>query len=80
MFPHLPQRPDFKIVYEKCKITTAPLTQVYTLAHFITFKNQCYTPLNGIITQINTKYTVSANASANPNRGNVPLTVTLDGR
>jgi PKD repeat protein len=80
MFPHLPQRPDFKIVYEKCKITTAPLTQVYTLAHFITFKNQCYTPLNGIITQINAKYTVSASASANPNRGNVPLTVTLDGR
>jgi PKD repeat protein len=80
IFPYLPQKPEFKIVYEQCKITTASLSQVYQLANYIKFENQCFNPLNSIITEINNKYTIVTQANANPNKGNVPMTVTFDGR
>jgi PKD repeat protein len=52
----------------------------YSESIFQNFMNNCYKPLNQIITKINSKYTVVVSATRNPANGAAPLTVTFDAR
>jgi PKD repeat protein len=42
--------------------------------------DNCFDPLNRIIQEIDSKFTINASIAANPRQGSAPLTVTLDAR
>ena len=53
---------------------------MYSSLDFDIFLDQCYGPINTIVKEINSNYTVKANSKASPQSGSAPLTVTLDAR
>jgi PKD repeat protein len=75
VFQYLPQTPNEKLIYEKCRITSQRLSTAYNY-----FYNQCYTPLLDIINTINAQSTVKANIIVSPPSGSAPHNVTLDAR
>ncbi len=81
LFPQLPQRNNYKIVYNVCIRQAQKLSLENTNGvEFDTYMDQCQGPINTIMKEINTNYTVKANAKASPQAGSAPLTVTLDAR
>lgn len=52
----------------------------YSETVFYSFMNDCYKPLNQIISKLNSQYTVKPSAIRNPATGAAPLTVTFDAR
>lgn len=80
IFPRLPQRNNYRIVYNTCIAQSQKLSQVYTAIDFDVFMDQCHGPLNTIMKEINANFTIKAQIKATPNSGSAPLTVTLDAR
>lgn len=80
VFPFLPQNSDNQIVYRQCEIITDELSSWVDSLTYLRFKDRCFTPLGGIIKEINSKFTVKAKSSAKPTAGAAPLNVTLDWR
>lgn len=83
VFPKFPQLYTFKVVYQQC-LTLSQWLTTYTNADYqnkmSSFLTNCYKPLSDILKQINTKYSVIANAKVSPWNGPAPLVVTLDAR
>ena len=80
VFPYFPQKPDYKIIYKQCLLTTQSLASKYTYDRYLDFEDRCFDPVNSIIQDIKRLYTVKAVISAKPKSGSAPLTVTFDGR
>jgi|GEM_PF-244269 len=82
VFDYFPKKPEFKTVYEQCLITTLTLSKGFDYNNFSLFSNNCFDPLQAIIKEINTTYTVVTKASAlyDQSSNSAPLTVTLDAR
>jgi PKD repeat protein len=80
VFNSLPQDYNFKVVYEQCSKVSEALGNGYSNTTFYGFMNNCYKPLNQIISKINSQYTVNVSATRNPASGSAPLTVTFDAR
>lgn len=80
LFPHFPQTPSRRVIYEQCKLTVQDLTSQYDGSKYVIFKDKCFIPLNDIIRAISTDYTVKPVVAALPNRWPAPLNVTLDAR
>ena len=82
VFNYFPTKPEFKTVYEQCLITTQTLSHGFDYNNFSLFSNNCFDPLQAIIKEINTRYTVKPNAQAlyDQTANSAPLTVTLDAR
>lgn len=80
LFPQLPQKNNYRIIFDTCKAQSQKLSQVYTSLDFDVFVDQCQGPINTIMKEINSNYTVKAKIKANPQSGSAPMTVTLDAR
>ena len=80
VFPQLPQRNNYRIVHNICTTQAGKLAVAYSSLDFDVFFDQCYGPINTIMKEINSNYTVKATAKASPQSGSAPLTVTLDAR
>ena len=80
VFPQLPQEGEFKIVYEQCQQLANSTRSSYTYDAFVWFMERCFSPLNNIIKQVNSKYTIKPSANANPSSWPASLTVTFDAR
>lgn len=80
VFPKLPQRNNYRIVFDNCKVQSQKLAQKYSSLDFDVFVDQCQSPINTIMKEINSTYTVKAKIKASPQNWSAPLTVTLDGR
>lgn len=80
IFPRLPQRNNYRIIYDTCKAQSLRLSQVYTSIDFDIFMDQCHGPLNTAMKEINANFTIKAQVRATPSSGSAPLTVTLDAR
>lgn len=80
VFPKLPQRNNYRIIFDTCKVQTQKLSQAYSSLDFDVFMDQCQWPINTIMKEINSTYTVKAKIKATPQNGSAPLTVTLDAR
>lgn len=80
VFPAFPQDYNFKVTYQQCLNLSSDLAVDKTAQKFQTFINNCYKPLNQMIGQLNSKYTVQAKATRSPDSGSAPLTVTFDAR
>ncbi len=83
IFPKLPQQYTFQVTYQQCLTLSQGLTTYTTVDYqnkLSAFLTTCYKPLSDILKQINTKYTVVANAKFSPQSGPAPLVVTLDAR
>ena len=78
-FPHLTK--DYSMVYEKCTLLADSLAKWYSYTDMEALMwNMCYKSLMQAIDNINSAYTVNAQATANPEVGMAPLTVTFDAR
>ena len=80
IFPRFPQEYTYQVVYQRCLQLTNSLGNVYNYNTFASFMDKCFSPLSSILSQIDSKYTIKAHASATPNNGPAPLTVTFDAR
>ena len=82
VFDYFPKKPEFKTVYEQCMITTQTLSNGFDYNNFSLFSNNCYDPLQAIIKEINTNYSVQTKAEAlyDVSSNSAPLTVTFDAR
>jgi PKD repeat protein len=80
VFPKLPQKNNYRIIFDTCKIQSQKLAQVYSSLDFDVFMDQCQLPINSIMKEINATYTVKAKIKANPQSWSSPVTVTLDAR
>ena len=80
VFPQLPQRNNYRIVYDVCKSQAQKLATTYSSLDFDIFFDQCQWPLNTIMKEINANYTIKAISKASPQSWSAPLTVTLDAR
>lgn len=80
VLPRLPQTPENRVIYEQCDITTRNMSWWFNYDRFLTFRDRCFQPLNDIIRQIDTNYTVIPDIDANPDSWSAPLNVTLDAR
>ena len=80
IFPKFPQDYNFQVVYQQCIQLSNTLSKVYNTNTFASFMDNCYKPLSQILTNINTNFTVKANAIARPTSWPAPLTVTFDAR
>lgn len=82
MFDYFPKKPEFKTVYEQCLITSQNLSRGFDFNNFSLFSNNCFDPLQSIIKQINTDFSVKTNAQALYDRtsNSAPITVTFDAR
>jgi hypothetical protein len=80
LFEYLPQSPDYKAVYEDCRIGAEELSREYDPSKYTEFYNNCLGPLNEIFKDIANKYTVKAKITANPIEWSAPHTVTFDAR
>ena len=78
-FPFLTN--DFKPVYEKCTLLAEELSSNVSKTKIQQFLwNSCQQILSNATSKINWSYTVRANATANPNWGMAPITITFDAR
>jgi hypothetical protein len=59
---------------------TETLSNQFEWPDYYVFKDRCFTPLNDLINEINTDFTVKTDIDANPEDGPAPLNVTLDAR
>lgn len=80
IFPKLPQKNNYKIVFEQCLLLSNKLAIAYSNINFDIFVDQCQWPINSIMKEINNNYSVKAKIKASPNAGSAPLTVTFDAR
>lgn len=80
VFPFFPQQNTYKIVYEQCNQLSKALSTQYEFGKFTSFIDGCFDPLNTILTDIDSKFTVVPNVKVSPNQGAAPLTVTFDSR
>ena len=80
VFPKLPQRNNYRVTFDTCKVQAQKLSQAYSSLDFDVFMDQCQWPINTIMKEINSTYTVKAKIKANPQSGSAPVTVTLDAR
>lgn len=82
VFDYFPNKPEFKTVYEQCLITSQILSNGFDYNNFSLFSNNCFDPLQAIIKEINTRYTVKPAGEAlyTQAANSAPLTVTLDAR
>lgn len=80
VFNYLPQTPEYKSVYESCRVGAEELSTAYDINTMSLFSNNCLTPINEIFKEIVNKYTVKAKVVASPPQGSAPLTVTFDWR
>lgn len=80
VFPYLPQQKTYKITYEQCLSLSDTLSQGFSFSTFTAFLSNCHRDLQKIMKEINSKYTVKAEAKIAPQSGPAPLTVTFDGR
>lgn len=80
LFEYLPQSPDYRAVYEDCRIGAESLSREYDPSKYTEFYNNCLAPLNEIFKDIANKYTVTAKIQANPVEWSAPHTVTFDAR
>ncbi len=80
VFPKLPQKNNYRIIFDSCKVQAKKLSQAYSSLDFDIFMDQCQWPINTIMKEINSVYTVKAKIKANPQSGSAPVTVTLDAR
>ncbi len=83
ILPKFPQEYAFQVVYQQCLTLSNALTTYTTSTYqnqLSSFMTNCYKPFSDIITKINSKYTVIANATISPASGPAPLAVTLDAR
>jgi len=80
VFEYFPQKPDYKIIYKQCSLTTQELSSKYSYDKYLEFEDRCFEPINNILQEINKSYTVKASISAKPKSGSAPLTVTFDAR
>lgn len=58
VFPLLPQKSNYKIIYNACLIQTEKLAVHYQDNDFDTYMDQCQTPLNNVMKEVNTNYTI----------------------
>jgi len=80
VFPYLPQRYSFNVVYQQCLTLSQTLAGGFNYNTLVSFMENCFKPLTTIIQQINKDYTVVAKWNASPNAWPAPLTVTFDAR
>lgn len=82
VFNYFPKKPEFKTVYEQCAITAQTLSRGFDYNNFSLFSNNCFDPLQSIIKEINTTYTVVPKAQAlyDKSSNSAPITVTFDAR
>lgn len=80
LFQYLPQKSEYKSVYEDCRILTESLAKQYDPNEYTQYYNNCLAPLNEIFKEIANSNTVRAKISGKPTEGSAPLTVTFDGR
>ena len=66
IFPSFPQSPSYKVIYEQCLLTTQALSSSYQYDKFVTFTNQCFEPLNTILKDLSSRYTMMAKIVATP--------------
>ncbi len=80
VFPNLPQKKTYKIVYEQCNLLVQDLMNWYSYTKFTNFQNNCQKEINKVMKEINNSYTVKAKVKVSPQQWPAPLTVTLDAR
>lgn len=80
VFPYLPQRYSFNVVYQQCLTLSQTLSGGFNYNTLVSFMENCFKPLTTIIQQINKDYSVIAQWSASPSSWPAPLTVTFDAR
>lgn len=82
VFDYFPKKPEFKTVYEQCIITSQTLSHGFDYNNFSLFSNNCFDPLQAIIKEINTNYSITTKAEAlyDQASNSAPLTVTFDAR
>ncbi len=80
VFPHLPQKGEFRTIYEQCRIITQKLTQSYSHSSLDIFSNKCQNALSKSMSQMNAQHTIKAKIKTNPSSGNAPLSVTFNAK
>jgi len=80
IFDYFPQSSANEVIYRQCELITRDLSSDISRAKYTTFRERCFEPLGDIIKDINTKYIVKADITANPKKGSSPLNVTFDAR
>ena len=80
IFPYFPQDYNFQVVYKQCIKTTRDMQGNVTRENYSSFLENCKNPLNNINATIQSRYTVKATATSNPQSWPAPLTVTFDAR
>jgi len=77
LIKYFPKTPNYKVVYDTCLMQTEKLSKYFDASLYMDFKANCFYPLNKIVDEIKTKYTVKASIKAYPKSWPAPLTVTL---
>ena len=80
IFPKLPQKNNYKIIFEQCTSLAGKLSWGYNNIDFDAFVDQCQSPLVTIMKDISSNYSIKAKIKANPSSGPAPHTVTFDAR
>jgi hypothetical protein len=66
VFPFFPQDYNFRVTYQHCESLSNNLITDSSYNAVSSFMDNCYKQLKGILTKINSNYTVKANAVVNP--------------
>ena len=81
LFKYFPKdQYTFEVTYQQCLKSTEIMSKDPTRENFQSYYENCKAPLAQVNTNITTKYTVKASASANPSNWSAPITVTFDAR
>lgn len=80
IFPKLPQNNNYRVTFDSCLAQSQKLGQAYSSLDFDVFMDQCQNPLNTIMKEINSNFTIKAKVKASPQNWSAPMTVTFDAR
>jgi PKD repeat protein len=80
IFKFFPQTPTWRVVYEQCQLAVAPLISWYDQMKYAIYQDKCFVPINEIMREIVSQYTVKARIVASPSKWSAPLNVTFDAR
>lgn len=80
IFPSFPKDNSYLVVYQQCQLLSQSLSAWFSRSTFDTFIGNCFEPLDRIMSEIGSKFTIQASIAANPKEWSAPVTVTFDAR
>jgi hypothetical protein len=66
LIKYFPQNPNYKVVYNTCLMQAQKLSKGFDAGLYMDFKANCFYPLNDIVEEIKSKYTIKASIKAYP--------------